>query len=560
MREQSSVVAILLAAAVLAQTQTAPTPPAGATAVGNQIPLFRAVTRLVQVNVLVHDRHGEPVTDLKKEDFTIVERGKPQRITFFAMESATSPATPPPLLPRHIFTNVLVERGDVPTGITVILLDLLNTSWGDQHYAREALVKFLAQVQPKDRIAIYALGARSLTLLHDYTTDAASLVARMDKVKGQTSPELDASTLNPDTQQELRNLDLGGLADANEREADFFASGRVVNTLQALEAVAEHLSGLPGRKNLIWLSGGFPLTIGMDEIPAPGSTREQRTFTHEMDAAVRALNNSGVAVYPVDARGLMVLPGFDASVRGAARIGPGAAPKLAPLNANIDTMRELADRTGGRAAYNSNDLARAIRRAIDDGRVTYTLGFYSSDETQDGKFRDIKVSVNRPGMDVRYRKGYFALRPADKTAESRKQDVRAAVWSPLESTAIAINARVDFVDQPPPPSVNVFVQIDPSTVSFKKEGDRWKAQLDIVYVQKDERGVQQGDGMAEQLTLALTEDNYTKVTRQGLIHQRRFPRQSKAVTLRIVVRDAESGSVGSLTVPFTQVSPTDPRH
>lgn len=558
MRDQSSLVAVLLAAAVLAQT--APAPPGSGAAAGNQIPLFRAVTRLVQVNVLVHDRHGDPVTDLKKEDFSIVEHGKPQRITFFAMESATSPATPPPALPRHIFTNVLAERGDVPTGITVILLDLLNTSWGDQHYARDALVKFLAQVQPKDRIAIYALGSRSLTLLHDYTTDAASLLARMSKEKGELSSELDASTLNPDTQQELRALDLGALADANEREADFFAAGRVVNTLQALEAVAEHLSGLPGRKNLIWLSGGFPLTIGMDQIPEPGSTREQRTFTHEMDSAVRALNNSGVAVYPVDARGLMVLPGFDASTRGAARIGPGAPSRMAPLSANTDTMRELADRTGGRAAYNSNDLARAIRRAIDDGRVTYTLGFYSTDEAQDGKFREIKVSVDRPGLDVRYRKGYFALRPADRTAAGRKQDIRAAVWSPLESTAIAINARVDLLDQPPPQAVNVYVQIDPSTVSFKKEGDRWKAQLDIVYVQKDERGVQQGDGTAEQMTLALTDDNYAKVTKQGLIHQRRFPRQSKAATLRIVVRDAESGSVGSLTIPFTQVSAGDSRH
>jgi len=524
-----------------------------------QPPVFRASTRLVQVSVVVHDRRGEPVADLKKEDFAISERGKPQQIAFFSMESAAAPATPPRPLPPHIFTNVVAQRGGVPTSVTVILLDLLNTSWADQHYARDALVKFLGQLQPQDRVALFALGKRSLTLLHDYTADASSLLTRIRALKGEIPGDLDASTLDPDTQQELRDLNLGGLADANEREADFFTAGRIVNTLDAMESIAQHLSGLPGRKSVIWLSGGFPLTIGFDEIPASGSTRDQRTFTREMDSAVRALNNSGIAVYPVDARGLMVMPGFSASTRGSARIGPGAMPRLGAVTANIDAMREIADRTGGRAAYNTNDLARAIRRAIDDGRVTYTLGYYSTDDAQDGKFRDIKVSVDRPHVDVRSRKGYFALRPADKTAEARKQDIRAAVWSPLESTAIAVNVRVDFIQQPQPDAVNVFVQIDPTTISFRKDAGRWKADLDIVYVQKDEHGVMQGDGTSDAMSLALTDENYAKLLREGLIHQRRFPRQSRAATLRIVVRDAETGAVGSVTVPFSQVPATPDR-
>src|SRR6202011_2647142 len=141
---------------------------------------------------------------------------------------------------------------------------------------------------------------------------------------------------------------LGGLADANQREADFFMSDRIVNTLGTLEAIAQHLASLPGRKNLIWLSGGFPLTIGLDQIPEIGSTAEQRTFTPEMDAAVRALNNSGIAVYPVDARGLMTQTGFDASSRKP----PPLSPRLGPLIPNVDSMQELAERTGGIAAYN----------------------------------------------------------------------------------------------------------------------------------------------------------------------------------------------------------------
>lgn len=519
-------------------------------------PVFRTATRLVQVNVVVHDHHGQPIVDLKKEDFTIAERGKPQTITFFSMETADRPASPAAgALPPHVFTNMVAQQSGVPTSVTVVLLDLLNTSLIDQQYARKALIKFLGQVQPQDRIAIYALGHHSLTLLHDYTTDASSLVDRLNKTTGEIPSALDASTVNLDSQQELQALGLDQLADSNQREADFFTGGRVVNTLATLETIAQHLSGVPGRKNLIWLSGGFPLTIGFDEMPEIGSTRDQRTFTVEMDAALRALNNSGVAVYPVDARGLMVMPGFSADTRAAPSprsIGAGSRAIRAP----IETMQEIAERTGGRAAYNTNDLARAVRSAIDDARVTYTIGYYSTDETQDGRFRDIKVKVDRPGVDVRYRKGYFAVRPADVSEKTRKAEMRGAVWSPLESTAIAMNARIDLINSAAPETVRMSLQIDPATIAFRKNGDRWNAGLDVVYVQKGAHGEVRGDGVTDRLSLALTEATFADVVKRGLIRSREFPRQPGAVTLRVVVRDAETGATGSVTVPFTQIEPS----
>jgi hypothetical protein len=280
-----------------------------------------------------------------------------------------------------------------------------------------------------------------------------------------------------------------------------------------------------------------------------------------MDAAVRALNNSGIAVYPVDARGLMVLPGFDAATRRAS-----TAPisgRMAPIRDNIDGMKELADRTGGRAAYNTNDLGAAVRRAIDDARVTYTIGYYPTDQTQDGRFREIKVKVNRPGVDVRYRKGYFALKPSDASDKTRKAETRAAVWSPLESTALALNARADFVQEPDPNSLRILLQIDPSTVDFRHEGDRWNAVLDVVYVQKDEHGDLRPGGITDTLTLAFTDANYAKLGQQGLMRERRLPRQPGASTLRIVVRDVGSGAMGSLTIPFSQIpgqpGPSTPR-
>ncbi len=550
-----SALAIVLILAIVQMPGHGAQSPSPESSQASQPPVFRAGAHLVQVNVVVHDSHGKPVDDLKKDDFSITEQGKPQQVSFFSMASADKSAGAPAPLPPHIFSNVMAYNREVPTSVTVVLLDLLNTSWTDQLYARKGLLKFLEQLQPQDRIAVFALGHHSLTLLHDYTTDSASLITRLKKATGEIPTALDASTVNEGAQSELQRLGLDALADANQREADFFTSGRIVNTLSTLEAIAQHLAGLPGRKNLIWLSGGFPLTIGFDTVPEIGSTREQRTFTHETDAAVRALNNSGIAVYPVDARGLMVLPGFDASVRGIPRPGRSSGPpRSAAITANQDSMKELASRTGGRAAYNTNDLTRAIRQAIDDSRVTYTLGYYSTDETQDGKFREIRVKVDRPHVDVRYRKGYFALKPADDTTKARKDDIRGAVWSPLESTSLAVNARADLIDQPAPNTLNLFVQIYPAGIGFKREGDRWKAEIDIVYVQKDERGRLLGDGVTDTVTLALTEANYDKAMKDGLIRQHLIPRQAAATNMRIVVRDVGTGSVGSLTIPFSQIT------
>jgi VWFA-related protein len=545
MREVCCVIALLLAAS-------------DATA---QAPIFRTSTRLVQVNIVVQDSHGQPVGDLTREDFAIDERGKPQQIQFFSRTSADAPAAPSATLPPHVFSNVFATHPDAPTSITVVLLDLLNTSWTDQRRARKALVTFLEQIRPHDRLAIFALGAHGLTLLHDYTTDSASLVAHLKKVNGETPSKLDASRQRSEDQVELRTLNLDLLFDAGRREAEFVTADRVLNTLSTFRTIAQHLSGLPGRKNLIWLSGGFPITIGFDTVPAIGSTRDRRTFTWEMDAAVRALNNSGVAVYPVDARGLMGLTRLDASVRGAPSARhPSAAASQPVFDDNIDSMSELAERTGGRATYLTNDLNRAIRRAIDDTRVTYTLGYYSTDERQDGKFREITVKVNRPHLDVRYRKGYFALKPSDNTVMTRDDEVRAAVWSPLESTAVPVNARADFVEQPEPNTVSVSAQIDPAAVGFRKDGDRWKAELDIVYVQKDDQGHVQGDSIGGVLSLALSDSSYAKLLKEGLIVERRFPRAPQAITLRIVVRDVASSSIGSLTIPFSQITePPAPR-
>jgi hypothetical protein len=119
--------------------------------------------------------------------------------------------------------------------------------------------------------------------------------------------------------------------------------------------------------------------------------------------------------------------------------------------------------------------------------VTYTLGYYSAEPNPDNKFRELKVKVGRPGVNIRYRKGYFAMREPQQDEKTRKTEINNAVWSPLDSTAVGMNARVDLLDKPAPNTIHVFTQIDPANVTLAQNGDRWTGKLDILFVRKTRR-------------------------------------------------------------------------
>ncbi len=512
-------------------------------------PTFQTTTRLVQVNVVVHGKDKKPAEGLKKEDFTILEKGRPQRIAFFHEIRANQVATRRTRLPQNVFSNHYSDSISTPASVTVILLDSLNTSWQDQTYARAQVVRFLKQIQPGDRVALYSLG-RGLRILHDYTTDASALVERLNRFNGLNLPDLAASAV--DTDDPLYALLSPEGQAAEQRMANFFARNNVLNTLNALEAIGEHLAAVPGRKRLVWVSGGFPLTIGFDDIntagaggaPAPMTDRE--TFFDQIEHTLRALNHADVAVYPVDARGLMVDPQFAASAHGSSAPLKGWSPP------NLDTMRVLADRTGGRAYYNRHDIDRAVREVFEDTAVTYTIGYYSDQPELDGKFREIKVKVNRPGVNVRARKGYFALAAMRSDDEkSIKSEIRTAVWSPLDATAVAVNARMDKSQDGR--EAQLLIQVDPATTTLTQKGDRWQGRIDIAMVFKDEEA-RQLTGINDTLTLNLSKETYAKVLTSGILYRKQLPIPANARTFRLVVRDAPSGLAGSLTIPMTKVA------
>jgi VWFA-related protein len=508
-------------------------------------PVIRTTTRLVQVNVIV-TKKGAPVPGLKKEDFQVFDNGKRQEIRQFSEETrAVLPAVAP--LPQGTFTNQLEQRSGTPAAVTAILLDGVNTRFSDQTYARKQVVEFLRQIQPEDRIAIYTLDARGLRVLHDYTTDSSDLVAKLAKYQGDIAPDVTgvSDLIDP----------LGGWlgSGGNSYERNYFLNNRILQTLQAIEYIAQNLAPLPGRKNLIWVSSAFPLQVGFLNTGGGGGRagggsglrngsgmnsnrlpRDQQTWTADADKTIRALNNANLAIYPVDARGLVA----SASARTASR-----------TYRNQATMEELAARTGGRAFVNTNDIAGAVRTAVADSSVTYTLGFYPQNEKFNNSFHDLKVKlIDFPHLEMRYRKGYVdqSTPPQDETV--RRAALRDAVLSPMDANGIGLRAQVQETSA----GFDLTLRVDPKSILLDPQGDRWAGKLDLLFVEKDKHGAQTY-GVDDSLSLELRQQNYDRVQQEGLMYHRLLPKTGQASEVRVVVRDASTGAVGSVTAPFNAI-------
>jgi len=510
-----------------------------------ETPLFHASTRLVQVNVLVLDKQDKPVAGLKKEDFTITENGKRQVIAVFQEERKEYVPPKKVQLPPNVFANMgsAAQQGVV----TVILIDTLNTQWTDQTYGRQQVLKFLTQIQPQDRVALLTLGNR-IRVIHDYTNDASLLLKSLEAWQAKYEVGGVGSVLPRGVEPDP----FGGGGAANERA--YFLRNRMLTTFNALEAVGQFLAGIPGRKNLIWITAGFPMMIGgpraqtapsfdasrkgapkMGAQPSPGFSKNFETFTYEFDKLFRVLNNANVAVYPVDARGLATNPN---------------------VQENIATMQEVASRTGGHAFYNRNDLANAIREVQDQTAVSYTLGYYPDDSSRESKFRSIKVKVDKPGLTVLSRKGYTPVPPDQDDENTRKLQLGYVARNPFNATGLDVGARVDFAK----PSGDIFAQIaiDVRKVTLEKSpADTWAGSFDVLLIQRDAQG-REVDDKLDIIKLNLKETTYQQIMKDGLIFRESMPRNPASTVLRLIVRDNGSGLAGSVSVPLKDIKDLAP--
>jgi VWFA-related protein len=355
--------------------------------------VFHSETRLVEVEVVVRDQRVRPpgleaslayyldsgppfgpagalVKSLTKDDFTLLDQGKRQSIAVFRTGSSlgAKPGEDKPItLPPGAVSNRQDSRGQPVNNATAVLMDFLNTGFDYTGYERVGLTNLLRSLAQADsRVALYTLG-ENLHMLHDFTDDSQKLVEMAAKLGQQHGP------LPADLKSALR--DYGDLLTLDQDQAAGVAAQvHTRMTEKAVSLITQHLSAVPGRKNLVWL---------MDD-------------PHRVPPAVMAMvQRANIVLYPVLVR--------------TVRVG-------APF-ADVGAARMLAAATGGRAFFDARDLTYAVEAAEEDSHTAYVLGYYAAADMLDGKYHQITVKIHgkapdKQTLEVHYRPGYLATKVA----------------------------------------------------------------------------------------------------------------------------------------------------
>jgi VWFA-related protein len=514
--------------------QKSPPPQATPSVVYQSSTVLRATTRLVVVDLVATDDKGQAQGNIKAEDLAVLEDGKPQKISGFIFHKGTTATQTTASSITGGFSNA--PQYENVSSMNVILLDALNGDFAGHAYGRDELIKFLDKQPLTQPTALYALEEK-LTLLRDFTMDAKDLKAVVEdfKPKGPVHVQDVYAAASPfaargsDTNTTVRSMDI---------------------TVAALNSLARALAGYPGRKNLIWVSEGFPITlypeIILDEAdpfchPACGNPNtlsiaqvpgfksgQGQDFDAAVEKVANALMNAQIAVYPIDASGLK---------------------RDNHIN-TVNTMRSLADRTGGKAFYNSNDVELGVRSSLDDGSSYYTLEYYPDNKTWDGKFRIIQIK-GPAGVRLRYRQGYYALDPGaqskdeDKTLSRNFSDA-LSLDSP-GATAVVFRAGVA------PPSakasaVTVSFAIDPHTIAFQhKEDGLEHAMVSCAVAAYSEKGSLVKQEIAT-FTAAMKSDEFEKMMKgQQFPCKRTIDLKPGSYNLTLGVLDRNSRLIGTTT-------------
>jgi VWFA-related protein len=522
---------------------------------------IQITTRLVQVVVIARDKHG-PIADLTKGDFEILDKGKQRQIATFNIAHA-SDRVRRAALPPNTFSNRL-DRGDAPITATVVLFDRLNTSFKDQFTARQQVLSWLKSIDPESPTAIYSLG-NQLRILHDFTEDRSGLVNALAQNPSESSHLLNNSTADltppilqaPNTTTQPSNGDISTgtsswLTQILEPLQTYSYDRRVAITFAAMEAIANHMAALPGRKNLIWVSGAFPLTLAFGKGGFAGGGERTVTYLSQLKGATAAIDRANVAVYPVDARGLVTSAALQAAtpqkpsqhVVGNSSHIPSAEDLVDTRE--IETMQVMAEWTGGRAFYNSNDIQGALRQASQDAEVTYTLGFYAEEKELDGSYHELKVKIARKGADVRYRKGYFATPVTAIDSQPAAEVLKNALFSPADATALGLTASLT----PDPAHAGSFILalgMDMQNLSLAAKNSRWADMLNFVIAQQASTGVVL-DAIQNSIKIDVTDENRDKLLKEGITLKVAIAPAPGLSQIRVAVMDQATGNLGSLRI------------
>ncbi|RPI20078.1 MAG: VWA domain-containing protein [Acidobacteriales bacterium] len=517
-------------------------------------PTFRATTNLVDFTIVALDGNGNPITDLKQDEITVTDSGKSRDLAFFRFEGGAQKAAVPKTLPAGGFTN-RSEYAPGPTrNIAAIVLDTLNTPAQDQMWVRAQVMRYLRVLAPETRVAVYSLGEQ-MAILHDFTEDTGSLRERLARSglgsQAQVTADIDQMVRDAEalleaippskraltTEALTANLETEMLYNARVRER------RVMSTLASLEALGNHLAGIPGRKSMVWISGGISI---LSITSAVGI----KSYEPLVRGTSERLANQGITMYLVDKRGLYGRPGTSAETGRAptseiGRLGGGPFQRQQELARKssdpLPAMMLMAEVTGGRVVMNTNDLSQGMKAAVADLRGSYSLGFYALGEP-DGKWHKLNVRVKRRGVKLVHRQGYVSETPAAQSPDWPAEQWNAAMYNPLGSTALHLDARCERA--PGDGTLSVSLSIPAEDLHFRKVGDQLVADLDIGIGEKTAAGV-----------LGLWQEKATAIgDPAGSVRYRKSWKVNPAAsTIRLIVRDRLTGRFGTLEVAVRNI-------
>jgi VWFA-related protein len=598
MKSQAALLSLLFAVPLL-QAQ-APASDSSSSAPDPSTYTLKQEVRNVVVDVIATDKHGKPVTSLDKAHFQVTENGVPQDVSFFEEHNAGAgaanpPAQPAPALPADVHTNITSGPANGP--LMVLLLDALNTPLADQAYVRAQVLDYLKQIPAGTHMAIFTLGDK-LQLIQGFTGDPAVLKAALDGKAYPATPALIPAGMSGSSSAE--GLRLGGVMVAlpsavaatrsslnrfaNE-SASFGQELRIRYTLDALNALAVYLDGIEGRKNLVWFAGSVPWTINPDFSLVSGVTGRV-DYAEELKKLADVMTVGRIAIYPVDARGLVTPPGYAADNPGSAFAsrGNGGAFGRQEMNAQMTlagehmSMANLASATGGRALYNTNGLSGAVLKVQAIGENYYTLAYSPKDKRYDGGFRQLDIKIADPGVKLEYRRGYYAYDPAKATGRSlmvHSNPLRAVMQRGApDATQIPFHVEVKVATRQPDPErpndrlgnqaatlkgplvrYDFHWNVDLNGVEFSSTSSGLHhAELDATLTAYDAEGKVLNNIYAV-LPLNLNNADYARYLKSGLPMKQTLDVPAGVVYLRAGVLDPSDGHTGATEFPLA-VEPT----
>jgi VWFA-related protein len=538
----------------------------------DQDEVVRITTNLVQVDAVVTDKKGQPVTDLKAEDFEITEDGQKQEITNLSyvalapQPSSEATTTAAPVNKNAPSAPPVPLRPEQVRRTMALVVDDLGLSFESTYYVRRALKKFVdEQMQPGDMVAIIRTGG-GIGVLQQFTSDKRQLYAAIERIRwnaiGRSGTSafapIDSANINAEDEPS-DDKDPTGVRDPSDDANAFRSEIFAVGTLGAVNYIVRGLRELPGRKSVLLISDGFSLF---------SKGGESRRVLDALQRLTDLANRASVVIYTMDARGLQTL-GMTAADNVSGLTSQQVEDQLSGRRDELfDTQTGLiylARQTGGFNIRNANDLTAGIRRVMEDQKGYYLIGYRPEESTFDPqtgqrRFHRINVKVKRPGLQVRSRTGFYGV--SDENAvpvrRTREQQLIGALISPFNASAIDLRLTTLFGNDPRAGSyMRSLLYINGKSLTFKEEPDGWyKSVMDVIALTFGDNG-QVIDHIDRTQTIRVRGDTYKNVLRNGLVYFLNVPvKKAGAYQLRVAVRDDASEQVGSAS-QFIEVPDLD---